>query len=230
MNDPYEFYNSTIYNTTFCEIGNWGIPQQLDCELTECFHTNRSWEDLQVSIPSHQTGLAPNTTLEIELKSVYTNPKVDLSKNGISLDSTLEVQIGMDYRYVYNLTDYGEYVLIVSVPGYLDTFTYHYEILEEQSSINVLAITLGTVIPICILLSIAISVFFCYKKRLFCFRDHTLFTPEVSAPNNEYSTSPNVAGQSNETFYEIDLTDSPEGTTSAATAPMSSYIQKVTAR
>ena len=121
---------------------------------------------------------------------------------------------GFDYHYKYNFTEYGKYIMFITVPGFLTTFTDTY-ILEEpdEEPINILTITLATVIPGCLLL---LSIIFCYKKQLFCFRGrkHLRFTAtEVSSPeiqqNEDSVNSNNIAtdAQHDATFTEINLTD-----------------------
>ena len=208
------------------------------CEWYVCYGQERRWKNLSVSVPDHATGIPLYTTLEVHMEDIFPAPIVEMTFNHTVVVSP-SMTNGFDYYYRYNFTEYGKYILIITVPGFLTTFTDTY-ILEAPNDqpINVLTITLATVIPGCLLISIIISIVFCYKKQLFCFRgrNHTRFTrsTEVSspAPINEYSANPsNVVGDAfdDATFTEIDLTDGDSGVHQVA-SPMSSYIQTVTAR
>ena len=223
---------STDFNTSTCLQDD-----DVNCEWYDCYGRGqqRRWKNLSISIPDHQTGIPLYTTIEVHFEDVFPAPKVEMTFNQVIVPPIKQMTNGFDYHYIYNFTEYGEYIMTITVPGFLTTFTKTY-ILEEPNDqpINVLTITLATVIPGCLVLSIIVSIVFCYKKQLFCFKDQNNTSTEVSSPpiqQNEYSANPsNVVGDAfdDATFTEIDLTD--DSGANQIESPMSSYIQTVTAR
>ena len=223
---------STDFNTSTCLQDD-----DVNCEWYDCYGRGqqRRWKNLSISIPDHQTGIPLYTTIEVHFEDVFPAPKVEMTFNQVIVPPIKQMTNGFDYHYIYNFTEYGEYIMTITVPGFLTTFTKTY-ILEEPNDqpINVLTITLATVIPGCLVLSIIVSIVFCYKKQLFCFKDQNNTSTEVSSPpiqQNEYSAnSSNVVGDAfdDATFTEIDLTD--DSGANQIESPMSSYIQTVTAR
>ena len=135
---------------------------------------------------------------------------------------------GFYWDFNFDLDEPRDYYVNIRVPGYIEGATFEY-ILEE--SVIIVPIVLGTVIPICVIVSALVSIYYCYRRKLFCFKiQQNTDTPEVSRPvPNYYSNNPtlNTATDNridDSNFTEIDLNDGP------TESPMTSYIQTVTAR
>ena len=161
MSDPLNYYNPST-----CDDNPWDF-----CRFYNCYTHERQWKDLKVL--SNQSRLAFYDHLDVFFYGVYPPPIIDLKYikgRGDDVDIRPESMnvslLENNYFYKYNLSEYGTYELSVYVPGYLTTLYYEYVVEEPQRPVNVVAVTLGTIIPVGVLV---FSLFYCYQKQLFCF-------------------------------------------------------------
>ena len=160
MSDPLNYYNPST-----CDDNPWDF-----CRFYNCYTHERQWKDLKVL--SNQSRLTIYDHLEVFFYGVYPPPIIDLKYikgRGDDVDIRPESMnvslLDNNYFYMYNMSEYGSYELSIYVPGYLTTLYYEYVVEEPQRPVNVVAVTLGTIIPVGVLV---FSLFYCYQKKLFC--------------------------------------------------------------
>ena len=167
INDPLDYCNLSDcdHNPTFDS-----------CSYYNCYTQHRHWEDLSVSLDEYDGYGSTLKTLTVHLECVSPAPIVELSFEGQTrqimfkprtmYSSPCMVNYTRDFDYIFNLRHYGEYKLLVTVPGYLSKI-YHYNLVEP---LPVATIVLGTIIPVCCILLFVFFVFRRYKRKGYCFK------------------------------------------------------------
>jgi hypothetical protein len=237
-------FNISPENETFCQfesksddlkhLKSWNCYSQefnfrtlklVPAELTSSATFEATTDSLEVKIQMSDGYPIPYSRIEFN-ESIIEPSTITADNDGLSLTETYILSAG-NSEMIYRHT------LWIYQPGYLPIESIDFQVKFGEKSANgtnQLAIILGILIPLCLLISAAVSVFCCYKRKLLCFQqpkpvqNNQLTSRSV---NNEYSTPVNSqAGITNSNFVDesnftdVDLNDG----NVINNSPMSNYI------